>query len=90
MNLLTDELKSLFSEHDWSAVRSRIDCIEQMYLRWELNMSIGRLEDADSNVDEICRCMDDIIGFAERKHKTEILTTMEHLKIMRMVVRKHE
>lgn len=90
MNLLTDEFKAKFSETDWPAVRRRIDCIEQMKLRWDLDVANGHIEDADDKVDEICRCMDEIKVLAEKKYRFEILSTAAHLKIMKLVVRKHE
>jgi hypothetical protein len=87
MNLFTDELKDQFPEKDFPSVKERIECIERVYRMWELNIALGKLEDADSNIDEICNCMDELIEMVN-KPKQQFLPTLEHLKIVRIVVKK--
>jgi hypothetical protein len=87
MNLFTDELKEQFSEKNFPAVKERIECIERVYRMWELNIALGKLEDADSNIDEMCNCMDELIALVN-KPEQQFLTTAEHLKIVRIVVKK--
>lgn len=88
MNLFTDELKEQFSEKDYPAVKDRIECVERMYHMWALNIALGKLEDADANIDDICNCMDELIEIVNSKPEQQFLPTMEHLKIVRIVVRK--
>lgn len=87
MNLFTDELKEHFSEKDFPAAQERIECIERMFHAWQLRIALGELEDADTNIDEICACMDELIALVN-KPEQQFLSTVEHLKIVRIVVRK--
>lgn len=46
MNLITDELKEHYHEQDMHEVKDLVECVERMYHMWELNIALGKLEDA--------------------------------------------
>ncbi|WP_332238915.1 hypothetical protein [Sporolactobacillus sp. KGMB 08714] len=65
MNLMTDELKDRFLPTDLPAVQKEIETVEMMNLRWTLNMAIGQIEDAQENMIEACRSMQNIEKMAD-------------------------
>lgn len=89
MNLITDEFKEHYNEQDMHEVKDLVECVERMYHMWELNIALGKMEDASANIDDMCACMDDLKYHAEKKQKEDFMTTEQHLNFMKLVVRRN-